>query len=201
MIALLRALAVLTVPVMSHLAVTFQLPLLRVIAVLLLVAVLLANQLRKPLGWLLLIATAVLLFSLPAIAIFISAIFPTLLLALFAGAFASSLRVGRTPLIVAFATAIRNEVLPPEIERYCRLATWYWAISLISLAVINLLLAAFASPIAWSAVANIGNYIILALLFIVEFLARYVCLRQFDHPSLPEFIAAIRQINFREMMQ
>lgn len=201
MIALLRALALLAVPVMSHLAVTFQLPLLRVIAVFLLVAMLLANQLRKPLGWALLAGAGLLLFSVPAIALFISAVFPAILLAIFGGAFASTLRTGKTPLIVAFATVIRNEVLPPKIERYCRLATWYWAISLFSLAVINLLLAAFASPETWSAVANIGNYVILALLFVLEFLARYVCLREFDHPSPREFVVAIRRINFRDMMQ
>ena len=113
MIALLRALALLAVPVMSHLAVTFQLPLLRVIAVFLLVAMLLANQLRKPLGWALLAGAGLLLFSVPAIALLISAVFSAILLEIFGGAIVSSLRAGKTPLIVAFATAIRNEVLPP----------------------------------------------------------------------------------------
>lgn len=96
---------------------------------------------------------------------------PVLFPLLAAGFFAGSLRAGRQPLIerVVWHMHGHPDELDPAIRAYARGVTVYWVAVFAAMATVNLLLAVFASPAAWSW----GSNVVSALLPIVAMLAEY----------------------------
>lgn len=96
---------------------------------------------------------------------------PVLFPLLAAGFFAGTLRAGRQPLIERVVWHMHGQPaeLDPAIRRYARGVTVYWAAVFVAMAAVNLLLAAFASPAAWSWGSNVAS----ALLPVVAMLAEY----------------------------
>jgi uncharacterized membrane protein len=104
--------------------------------------------------------------------------------------FARTLRAGRTPLVTQMATQIRGE-LPPELRTYTRRVTEFWVGLLFLLAMSSAGLALFASPEWWSLMTNIVQYLVLAAVFLLEYLYRRRRFRHLQHESFAGFVGAL----------
>lgn len=113
---------------------------------------------------------------------------PVLVTLLLLMVFAATLLPGRTPLITAVALHM-GETDTPAVRRYTRRVTWGWSLLFAALAAQNTALALWASPAVWSLFANILNYVIVAVAFLVEFRLRHRYLPGHRYPS---FIAFVR---------
>lgn len=104
--------------------------------------------------------------------------------------FARSLRPGQVPIVTRVARQIRGE-LPPELERYTKLVTQCWVMLLAALAIWSILLALYAKPEFWSLMTNLVQYLILASVFLFEYLFRRWHFRHLQHESFLTMILAL----------
>lgn len=182
-------------PVLAHIAVLSARPGLIVASIGLLVVLVLFPGLRngRPLAWCILVAAAFGLYSVAASGRALLLLFlpPVLLNGFMAWVFGHTLQRGRTPLIERAIVALHGTTdrLTAEIVSYARALTLVWAGLFVALTVVNLLLAAVASPGgllesaglrprvtvplgAWSLFANVLNYLIVGALFVGEYWLR-----------------------------
>ncbi|MES1196708.1 MAG: hypothetical protein ABUL58_07175, partial [Steroidobacter sp.] len=104
--------------------------------------------------------------------------------------FARSLRSGQIPVVTRVALQIRG-TLPPELESYTRRVTQCWVVLLIGMAVSSLLLALCATPELWSLMTNVIQYLVLAAIFLFEYLFRRWYFRHLNHESFPAMVMAL----------
>jgi uncharacterized membrane protein len=117
----------------------------------------------------------------------------SLLLVLFA-TFGRTLLAGRKPLCVGFAEAINGGQLPPSHRRYAYWVTVAWVVFFGVMAIISTLLFFGASMAVWSFFVNFLTLPLVALMFIVEYLARRHLLP--DAPAT-DILAAVKA--YRDM--
>lgn len=179
--------------VLAHLAAAWRNDMLSLAALLALVAMLLAAPIATRRGWAwlalpLLVAAAWWLYvaghaGVPLLLV------PVAFILLIAWVFGRTLRPGRTPLITRIVLALEggpDQSLAPELVAYTRALTAFWAALLVTLALVNLVLAAIATPdgllaslgiappvsitrTQWSWFANLFNYGIVGGAFIGEY--------------------------------
>ncbi len=106
----------------------------------------------------------------------------------FALAFGRTLRAGATPMIERFMRFHRGENIPPALSHYGRQLTYVWTIFFLTMALVAVLLAVFASLEAWSLFANVVNYGLIVGLFLGQFV--YAFLR-FRTPRPQEVVAIV----------
>lgn len=123
---------------------------------------------------------------------------PVLVCLALAWFFGRTLLGGRTPLITALARTIRGP-LPTPVARYTHGVTVFWFVTMLGMALSNLLLAVFASPTVWSLCTNFGNYLVVALLFVVEWGVRQRAIGRYEHLSWRGYITALRRIDYRHL--
>lgn len=85
--------------------------------------------------------------------------------------FGRTLVHGRDPLCSAFARAIHGAI-PPEVERYTRRVTVAWTVFFLAVCALSLVLYAAGLHTAWSLLATVASPILVALMFIVEYMVR-----------------------------
>jgi uncharacterized membrane protein len=142
---------------------------------------------------------------------------PVLINGFMAWVFGRTLTQGSTPLIERIVHAMHGAgsgTVTPEMLVYARHVTVFWAGLLSALTVVNLLLAALASPgglllIAgfspavtvplevWSLFANVLNYVIVAAAFVVEYAAR---VRRFPQQPYAGFVDFTRKLAAHEAL-
>lgn len=123
--------------------------------------------------------------------------------------FARSLAPGRMPLIERIVRALNNgQVHHPDVPAYARAWTRGWAVILLTLAAINAALALLAEPKGlllglglspplsvplevWSLFANLLNYLIVAVVFVGEYLYRS---RRFPHSDYGGFMGFLKRV-------
>ncbi len=123
--------------------------------------------------------------------------------------FARSLAPGRMPLIERIVRALNNgEVHHPDVPAYARAWTRAWAWILLALAAVNAALALLAEPKGlllglgvmpplsvplelWSLFANLLNYLIVAVVFIAEYVYRS---RRFPHSDYGGFVGFLKRV-------
>jgi uncharacterized membrane protein len=162
-------------PVLVHLAVLWGAPRLEWLALVVMCAIPLYWGLRalRPGHWLSLLALAGLLHVLTRMgggmyALFVpSVVTPAAVLAVFAG----SLRAGQVPVATRLARLSRD-ALEPEVLVYTRRVTALWVLILAAIAVGNAALALFAPLPVWSLFSNFVNYLLVGLVFVLEYLYR-----------------------------
>lgn len=104
--------------------------------------------------------------------------------------FARTLRAGSVPLVTRIVAAL-DGVAPSALERevldYSREVTLAWAVLLSALAAFDLAMAVLASPVQWSWLANIGDYVVIGGFMLAEFAWRR---HRFPgrHRSFPGFV-------------
>jgi uncharacterized membrane protein len=94
---------------------------------------------------------------------------PTLIYVFLCWVFGRTLVAGKEPLVMRIARISRGGDLPEPLARYTRRVTWLWTGVLGAMAVTSFLLARFAAPEIWSLFTNVLSYIVLGLLFPVEY--------------------------------
>lgn len=212
-VALLTTVLGVAYPITTHVAIARRSSALTVLAVVILAALVMIPWLAsgRLLAWLVLpvIAVGCWLISDAHLALLPLYLPPVIIPSAIAWLFGRTLLDGRMPLIEQFVRAMEQPGFEPDaaIQRYARQLTSVWAAMLVSLALINLLLAAFAAPrgllIAlgftpavtvpqetWSLFANFIAYMVIVVFFIIEYAFRR---RRFPDQPYRNFADFIRR--------
>lgn len=105
--------------------------------------------------------------------------------------FGTSLRLGRDPVVSGFARLEQAE-LPADLAAYTRLLTWIWTALFVAMGAIAFALAVFGSLTAWSTFTNLITYVLVAILFVGEYVYRRIRYRHYRHASLLDLMANVR---------
>lgn len=111
--------------------------------------------------------------------------------------FGRTLRRGRVPLIARFAL-MEQGTLTPELAAYTRTLTWLWTLLFAGAAAASLLLALSGNRDAWSIFTNFLNYLLVAGLFLGEFVYRRLRFRSYRHQSPLQLLRNVRRTNLFE---
>jgi uncharacterized membrane protein len=125
--------------------------------------------------------------------------------------FGHTLRRGEMSQIERVVRALHTpgDALSPEILAYARKLTWAWTVFFVAMAAVNLFLALCATPGGlllamglkppmavpldlWSLFANLLNYVLVGVVFVVEYAIRR---RKFPQQSYRNLVDFIRQIS------
>lgn len=182
---------ILAYPVLVHLSILFDQPILAGLALLALFASFIFKPLaaRRPWAWasLALAATASALLVRQDATLYVlylpPIVFPLALLAWWA----PTLRPGQTPFVTRIATAVRGP-LPADYAAYTRAVTWLWVWTFAALALAAAGFALWAGPEAWSLLTNFINPLLIGLVFAGEYIYRRLSFRHLEHPNFIEFI-------------
>lgn len=104
---------------------------------------------------------------------------------------------GRVPLIARFAM-MEQGTLSAELASYTRTLTWLWTLLFAGAAAASLLLALSGNRDAWSLFTNLINYLLVALLFLGEFVYRRLRFRSYQHQSPLQLLRNVRRTNLFE---
>ena len=111
--------------------------------------------------------------------------------------FGRTLVHGRVPLIARFAI-MEQGTLSAELVTYTRTLTWLWTLLFIGAAALSLGLALSGQRDAWSLFTNFLNYLLVAALFLGEFVYRRVRFRNYRHHSPLQLLRNVRGTNLFE---
>ena len=101
--------------------------------------------------------------------------------------FGSTLRAGHTPLITAMARRAHTE-FPPAMVVYTRHVTLAWTLYFVAMALISVLLFAFASFDTWALFANLLTPLAVVLMFGIEYGLRYRLHPEFERTTVADAI-------------
>lgn len=87
------------------------------------------------------------------------------------------------PLIEHFARMMKPELSAPELA-HCRRWTVIWGIYLLVLAALGLVLARWAALAVWTVYVGVVNYVLVGVLFAVEYLIRKIRFRDYGRNPL-----------------
>lgn len=104
-------------------------------------------------------------------------------------AFGRTLLAGREPLCTRFARAVHG-TLRPDVERYTRAITLAWTVFFATLFSFSMVLYLAGALEAWSILANILTWILVAAMFIVEYVVRLRVLKDWEHVSFGTAVRA-----------
>ncbi len=130
-------------------------------------------------------------------ALFLLYVPPVALPIIIGSVFIASLLPGKEPLVTAIGEASRGP-LSLEMRRYTKGVTIFWAITLALLTLIHLVLPIMGETELWSWMTNLGTYLIIGLLFLLEFLLRKQLFPDHDHPGFFEYIQIVVSSNVRK---
>lgn len=124
---------------------------------------------------------------------------PVLISGLLCLVFGYTLLAGETPLISRFAEIMHGHALDERTRRYTRKVTWTWTAVFALITLESLLLALFADDRTWSLFTNFINYLLVLLVFIIEYRIRLHRLNHLEHPGFVAFLLALRQVDWRRL--
>lgn len=122
---------------------------------------------------------------------------PVVINAMLAWLFGRTLVRGRVPLIARFAV-MEQGTLSAELAAYTRRLTWVWTVLFIAAALFSLALALSGHRDAWSLFTNVVNYLLVAALFLGEFVYRRLRFRAYRHHSPLQLLRNVRGTNLFE---
>jgi len=108
--------------------------------------------------------------------------------------FGHTLFGGRTPIITTLARTI-HPTLPEKVLNYTRRVTIAWTLFFALQIVVSLLIFNFSSINAWSIFANILNWPLIGLMFVIEYFFRKRVDPDFPHPTIKQSIEAYLKNN------
>ena len=106
--------------------------------------------------------------------------------------FGSTLRAGQTSMITTMAMRV-HRVFTPAMAVYTRKVTVAWTLYFVAMALLSVLLYAFASFEVWALFANILTPIAVGAMFFAEYLLRYRLHPEFERTSVADAIRSYRQ--------
>jgi uncharacterized membrane protein len=181
-------------PLIAHGASILESRRLTIASVVVLAAAILARPLleRRRWAWLAVPVAALAIaalwrFDAAALVLFLP---PVLLNVYLAWLFGHTLARGSVPLVERLARLLQPAGVPlePGVVEYTGLLTKLWTALFILLAATNLVLAVFATRATWSLFANVLNYLIVAILFLIEFAYRRRRFPGRPYRNLPDFL-------------
>lgn len=188
-------------PLLAHLAVVLNEPLLQWLALVWLLAVTLGGPLanRRAWAWALFALGAAALYALVTMSNGLYALYvpPAVIPAMLLMVFARSLRAGATPLVTQIATTMRGAPLPPELIIYTRRVTQLWCAVCLALFVSAVTLAIWASPHLWSVMTNFVHYLVLGAVFVLEFTWRRIRYAQYEQWGLIQYLHRLARTRIR----
>lgn len=114
--------------------------------------------------------------------------------------FAATLLPGQKPLIARFAEIMHAHALDDLTLRYTRRVTMMWSGLFAVMTLESLLLAWLASAEIWSLFTNFVNYLLVMLVFIIEYQLRIRRLSHLRHPGFVGFLLSLRRIEWRKLL-
>jgi len=114
--------------------------------------------------------------------------------------FLSTLVSGSVPLIGRITQLIKADV-PDEVMQYCRTVTWVWASFFLLVAIVSLLLSVFSTIEHWSLFTNFVVYILIGVMFVVEYLVRRIVMKDYIDRSFVQFVRDLRKVDYRELFK
>ncbi|MGQ0618692.1 MAG: hypothetical protein ACT4QA_02060 [Panacagrimonas sp.] len=194
---------IISYPILVHVAILWQLPLLQWLSLVVLCALpqYAALKALRPRNWLLLIALAAALYGLTTLGGGIYALYlpPIVWPAMLLIAFGGSLRRGQDPLIERIAARSRGHALPPDLRRYARQTTVMWTLIFVLQLLVAAGLSLFGSPEAWSWFTNILSYALLGLVFLLEYLYRRWRFRGYEHAGFVAYVRSLFRTDYRAL--
>lgn len=195
------AVLILSYPLLAHLAVWLEQPVIQILALLVLTLGLLLPGLRQgrffTWGLFLVILVLLCVVGYMDIAIYLLYLPPVVIPLLFWGVFFHSLLPGQTPLVTAIGEQARGP-LSEEMRGYTWGVTMMWTVVLAAMALWSALLPWLASITLWSLFTNFINYMIIALLFGAEFVYRKWRFRDHDHPGFADYLKIVINADIRK---
>ena len=122
---------------------------------------------------------------------------PVALHFLVASVFIQSLLPGQTPLVTAIGEFSRGP-LSPSMIAYTAAVTWLWAIMLSLLTLLSAVLPFIGNLEIWSLFTNFINYLLVAFVFVAEFIYRRYRFPDHKHPGFIEYIRIVVDANIRK---
>ena len=153
--------------------------------------------LRHPLRWLAPPAAGIAVFWASPPAEWLLLVPPILINGMLAWLFGRTLVRGRVPLIARFAV-MEQGTLSAELAAYTRALTWLWTLLFIAAALLSAALAMSGHRDAWSLFTNFINYLLVAALFLGEFVYRRLRFRNYRHHSPLQLLRNVRGMNLFE---
>lgn len=186
-------------PVLMHVAVIYNWPLLRMLALCsLAAAIVVMPRLRSVNAWLLLlgIVTAIVALSKWDGARYAAYLPPIVMHALLLWVFARTLLPGREALITAIGRGARGGNMAPELAAYTRGVTILWSIFFATLLLLSVVLP-FVSLYAWSLCTNLLNYAAIVAIVVCEFMLRRWRFPEHGHPNFIGYLRIVAKSNVR----
>ncbi len=185
-------------PLLVHLSVIYDQPLLQAMALTCLaMAFSLSGLLRGNIYlWLMLLAVCGGSISLALMdaALYLLYVPPIALPLLLFVVFASTLMPGKEALVTAIGEASRGP-LGTKMRRYTRVVTAVWAGIFLLMVLVASLLPLTGNQVLWSWVTSIWNYVVVAVFFVGEFWLRQWLFPDHDHPGFIEYIKIVVAAN------
>lgn len=114
--------------------------------------------------------------------------------------FATTLLPGQKPLITRFAEIMHAHALDDTTLCYTRGITLLWSSLFAAMMLESLLLALLASAEIWSMFTNFINYILVLLVFFLEYRLRLRKLSHLQHPGFTSFLLSLRRIEWGKLL-
>jgi len=200
MVASVLSGALVLYPVVVHVCIIYKLPQYAVLYLTLLLVMLAFERVQGKAKYLLIIllpiiAVPVLYYEpISRSALYL---FPVLVCLVFFKVFARTLVADKVPLVTRMAEITQGR-LDDDVIRYTKSLTRVWALVFLGLAIESTLLAFFAPFEIWSLFTNIINYIIVALVFVADFLVRRRVLSSWRNQSFKQFMDSITKVKIRD---
>ncbi|HEX22350.1 MAG TPA: hypothetical protein ENH21_02860 [Chromatiales bacterium] len=201
MISAMPVALILSYPLLVHLAVWSELPVIQILALLVLALGLLLPGLRQGsrFTWGLFLVILALLCAAGYLDITIYLLYlpPIVMPLLFWGVFFHSLLPGKVPLVTAIGEWARGP-LSAQMRRYTRGVTLMWMVVFAVMALWAALLSWLASAMLWSLFTNFINYLLIVLLFVAEFVYRKWRFQDHDHPGFLDYLKIVVNADIRK---
>lgn len=157
---------------------------------------------RNPYGWLILamtITTAAWLYAYPTDPASLLKLPPVLINGMLCLLFGHTLLPGQRPLIGRFAEIMHGHALDALAQRYTRGVTLLWTSLFALMTLESLLLGLLAEPQIWSLFTNFINYLVVLMVFFLEYRLRLRRLPHLEHTGFAEFLLALRRLDWRRL--
>ena len=200
MLASIISLALLLYPAVVHACIVYDIPQYAVLYLSIILMLLMIEKFPVKVKYLIVFLSPVIVYvvlryeSISRLALYI---LPVLVCLIFFKIFARTLVSGKVPLVTRMAEITQGD-LDDDVVRYTRSLTGVWALVFLGLAVESTLLAFFAPFELWSLFTNVINYIIVALVFVGDYLVRRKTLASWRNQGFKHFIDSITKVKVRD---
>ena len=109
--------------------------------------------------------------------------------------FLSTLFGDSVPIITRLAVLIKPDSTD-KVRWYTRWVTWAWALFFLIMATLSLLFAIYASIQTWSIFTNILTPILIGTMFVVEYGARKIIMKEQVDRSFVQFLRDLKQVDY-----